>query len=103
MRRFHLSTLLLLTVLAGAFVGAQFWTRHNEYRFSINGGDWVDCNLLEQGFPFRCRFDSKIVDGDDWYFEFDWVALALNCTVGLSGLALAGYVSEKIIRRKESV
>ncbi|HYG78488.1 MAG TPA: hypothetical protein VEK08_26040 [Planctomycetota bacterium] len=84
MRRFHLSTLLLLTVLAGAFIGANVSYREGtlererlEYRY--------------RGFPL------------EWWTQGTrpfYLRLVANGVAGVAGLALVGYVSEKIAWRR---
>ncbi|HYG76322.1 MAG TPA: hypothetical protein VEK08_15055 [Planctomycetota bacterium] len=93
MKRFHLSTLLLLTVLASAFVGANVvW---QEERLSVIKA------ICWRGWPWTYeiiwRVYPQMASVDDW---LDTSALTKNIASGLAALALAGYVSEKIARRK---
>jgi len=103
----HLSTVLLLTVLAGVFLGAQFWERENldlPQEAFVEGGlrSYSDCHA--QGWPlgfglFLWRENQgKVAEACLW---FSRGRLALNVISALVALALAAYVSEKIIRRKK--
>jgi len=51
------------------------------------------------GWPFALAIRESTRSSN---FEIQWKAAARNCIIGLAALALAGYVSEKIIRRKKS-
>jgi len=83
MKRFHLSTLLLLTVLAGAFVGANVGVE-------IHGGMYYwgwPLQTEEQYYPDSTeRFLSAMIN-------------AIPCGIII---ALAAYASEKIARRGKS-
>jgi len=101
MKRFHLSTLLLLTTLAGAFIGANIWKRDTHPVFVVVGVDatsntptFKSVPAKAQGWPFtyRLHYDGTTTDM--------WGSLAANIAVGLAALALAGYVSEKFARRR---
>ena len=107
MKRFHLGTLLLLTLLACAFVSAQFWTRQGSLSCLDSEVATVYLHLdtppakyfTVQGIPFRFReyllpfpgLVSEVFDG--------WM-LALNCCVGFVTLAFVGYGVERWGRRK---
>ena len=111
MKRFHLSTLLLLTVLAGAFVGVNTIPR----AVYPNSND---APILYYGWPLT--FADNMVELSDEDYErlrmrfngfppqmprtggYGMRPLAANITIGLIALALAGYVSEKIARRKRA-
>ena len=94
----HLTTLLLLTVLAGAFVGAQFWTRRGDYIVPPN---------VEVSFVFPSDFDPHYkvrgwpvayegwlrTDVRDWFKGW---ALVLNAMLGIVALAIMGYCVERI-------
>jgi len=91
MKRFHLSTLLLLTVLAGAFVGANCWERRTRSNAAALNG------TAERGWPLT--FYKKDLRGFE-DTKFNTFALGSNSAIALASLALAGYVSEKIARRR---
>ena len=97
MKRFHLSTLLLLTVLGGAFIGANLQPRAVAYSFN----NWNDVHFAARGFPFICA--RLVGDGSgklSWSIEG---TVAANIAIAIAALALGGYVSEKIARRKKNV
>jgi len=108
MKRFHLSTLLLLSVLAAAFLGSNAQIREiSRVRGGWRNGDFV---VYHRGWP--CTFHESIVAEmrhvsgrtlsaieeermDQW-------GITVNLAVGLGTLALIGYVSENIIRRRQT-
>ncbi|HYF51693.1 MAG TPA: hypothetical protein VEJ63_19920 [Planctomycetota bacterium] len=100
--RLHLSTLLLLTILAGAFVGAQFWER--EYSRN-HTGEWKIWR--QRGLPFTYEqwyadVDSEFCIGPRFLDTNRELSIAVNSVIGLAGLVLVGCVSEGIIRRRKT-
>ena len=81
MKRFHLSTLLLVTVLAGAFVGANV-------AVEFHGGNYC------WGWPLYTE-EQYYPDTTDLI-----VSAIFNLIPCGIVLALAGYVSEQIARRQ---
>ena len=97
MKRFHLSTLLLLTVLAGAFVGANCIVRLGQQGWSIPEGvnqGW--CNAY--GWPIA--FTGEANDNEPYWF--DGFALLINVVVGLAILYCATSILQNITRRKQA-
>jgi len=86
MKRFHLSTLLLLTVLAGAFIGANVCHREGIL-------DRERLKYRYRGFPLEWSTQGT----PPFYLR-----LVANGVAGLAGLALIGCMSEKIIRRRKN-
>ena len=83
----HLSTMLLLTVLAGAFV----WLNVRPYYEDEVSLGWPFTIYRPYLWGIGPEFDRS---------SYDWLAFAANMLVAVAGLALAGYVSEKIFRRR---
>jgi hypothetical protein len=89
--RLQLSTLVLLTILAGGYIGAQFWT-------------WKSYDKIVQGFPFIFRkVRTPAYLGGDWFYV---EALAKNCIIGVAALVIVGFCWQRycvkwIARRKE--
>jgi len=135
MKRFHLSTLLLLTVLAGAFVGANMWKRDHpltdidafivgrvyedpHFEYGDTSSRWATVGWV-QGWPYPAVYSFKfrrqtwsggspqdgswIAGPEQTWSGTDRENLGTNIAIGLAALALAGYVSEKLARRKKSV
>jgi len=88
MKRFHLSTLLLLILLAGAFVGANVVEQYEGQPPHL---------YVYRGWPVRCQVTRVSIL---MQHAFSWQRLSCNIVIGLAALALAGYVSEKIARRR---
>jgi len=104
MKRFHLSALLLLTALAGAFLLTQLRERRTTLELKE-----VSAVEVRKGAPFTYsrsveytpRKLSALLDISDVPQDlFSYSAIVVNCLIGFAGLALAGCVSEKIIRRR---
>jgi len=104
MKRFHLSTLLLLTVLAGAFLGANYVERVSD------PWEYKDTSILvrthEQGWPLSWKEAHVPVyerhrDLVEWKETVTFEPVSINFVVGFAALALVGYVFEKIVRRKK--
>ncbi|HYF51344.1 MAG TPA: hypothetical protein VEJ63_18160 [Planctomycetota bacterium] len=94
--QFHLSTMVLLMMVAAIYT-------------------WLNLDLSElaegkpyawtksRGFPFSFQtLHSSNPESEYTGGAITWYPLGLNCIFGLSGLALIGYVSERIIRRKRA-
>jgi hypothetical protein len=93
MKRFqlHLSTLLVLTILAGAFVWLNVRPRTKQDADCFYTG-WKFC-----GFPFD---NLEWYDGQGVDLAYpNWTGLALNCLIGLGAMVGVGYGVERRIRR----
>jgi len=94
-QRFQLSRskLLLLTILARVFIGAQFWTR------SVPDAHGFTTDWQSRGFPFRY---------EEWFDKYgvyrnvgpNPYALVLNGMTGIAWLGVLGYGVEHWIRRR---
>ena len=95
-KRFHLSTLLLLTVLAGAFIGAQLLPRRTAVSSTLpdERNSVAVVPARTHGWPISYELDLGYRrDSAPGY-------IVVNICIGFAGLALVGYVSEKIARRR---
>jgi len=100
--RFHLFTLLLLYVLGAAFVGANL-VEHEGQAWRYDNAIWVKTHT--HGWPISSRqWTTPIHEGHKtmvtWEESRSDIALILNPIIGLTGLALIGYVSERVMRRR---
>jgi len=115
MKRYHLATLLLLTLLAGAFVGANMRQVKEAPGIPLLGYRRTGGPILGplavptvQGWPFTFRTTYHFIEDADpreierWRIATNWQGAVWNIAIGLAGLALAGYVAERIIRRGRS-
>jgi len=112
----HLSTLMLLTVLAGAFIGANVQTVISTEEAD---GGFSRCTFEGYGWPWQWRFKLLYVElrHEDGRWRHAPISAAANATVrgahvqpvrgitnalvAIAALALVGYVSERVIRRRK--
>jgi len=111
MMRFHLSTLVLWIVLAGAFVWANTPQSEEKVEIRINfrpvAGQRLyrgpvlgpDVTRVVQGWPFTYK-TTFYYDGQSPYHIMDWRVGGANLAIGLASLALVGYLSERLIQRR---
>jgi hypothetical protein len=125
MKRFqlHLSTLLVLSILAGGFVWLNVRpTRDDVQRYGESRGDFpYNYDISNRGrtgywkmrgFPFK--FQEWYIWPDDAWFRsravaysfsderFDGWKFTLNCMIGLAALAAVGYCCEQISKRRKA-
>ena len=96
MKRFqlHLSTLLLLTILAGGFV----WLNVQPLPVVTEDG-FVRTESEGRGFPFK--YDDWFDHNGSYWYGSNYYALALNCMIGLAALSTVGWAVERIIRQRK--
>jgi len=107
MKRLHLSTLLLLTVLAGAFIGLNMLERTGTVQTRVyveskrGGSKEIEMPAIVKGWPivYKASYEPEPAVYLD---RINNLAFAISSLLALASLALAGYVSEKIIRRRKS-
>ncbi|HYF51350.1 MAG TPA: hypothetical protein VEJ63_18190 [Planctomycetota bacterium] len=115
MKRFHLSTLLLLMLTSSTLLYLNLAERRRESYFRRIGPELVAGTetvlYFERGFPFTCYSYSPDIEGYlsgweqirdtlDYWPHVDEPLLLANIGVGIAILAGIGFVSERLIRRR---
>ena len=104
--QFHLSTLLLMVILAGTFVTLNMPRNWVELGGSGSTSRYCVYSYSNVGWPFNVKYlkhDFSNEKRDVWTeFEVDNPSsLIWNAGMGLVFVALSGVISESLIRRRE--
>ncbi|HYF48822.1 MAG TPA: hypothetical protein VEJ63_05425 [Planctomycetota bacterium] len=91
LKRVHLSTLLLMTVSAAAFMGANTVEGERILAREGFGGQNSYRILAKRGWPIAYHEHYEHRNED----RFIWEYLALNVLVGFTGVVLVGYTVEE--------
>jgi hypothetical protein len=103
--QFHLSTAIVMMLVAGALLGLNLrrWPHEEE---GLSRIAYIEADMFDSGWPFvayeHCDFKGKLlgVMGGDVWDEWQYAGLMGDALLALAIIVAAGVLCEWLIRRR---